>query len=132
MTTIRIQAESVPTTDLRDEIADQLPDIARELAQAIDTEIVSDVYESGATVRISVNNLGGTQVSRFIDRIIELSRTTGHEFAIEIQLDSYARLRQLAKRPGDMLGDGHLVWVRPTEREVLHAYFAYLFGPTAP
>jgi hypothetical protein len=81
---------------------------------------------------VPVDGLSQPQIQRFIERIVDLSRSAEQTFSILVTLDGQARLLHLAKRPGDILGDGHLIWVRPTEGAALSAYFGYLFGHAAP
>jgi len=83
-------------------------------------------------VRVEVETPGQEQISSFIDRILVQSEQIPAKYSLDVTLDQFARLRMLATYPGDIFGDGHVVWVRPSERKVLEGFFKYLFGSHAP
>ena len=104
-----------------------LADIAHALLptpQSVDPALETTSDE----VRVSVETVSPQQIECFVPKAIALSRSSGRSFRILVTLDESARKCQLEKYPEHVLGDDHLVTVRPTEEVALRDYFRYLFG----
>lgn len=129
VSTVEIQASDIADARSRQELTRLLPQIAR-LLQAAEAP-VPQVYSGDKTidVRATVETPGIAQVGPFIEQMLEISRRADARICVQVTLDHFARLRVLSNYPGQVMGDGHLVWVRPTEGQVLHGFFQYLFGP---
>jgi hypothetical protein len=108
--------------------AAMLIDIARDLLPSDQGASIPPVHSDEIGVTVEVHIISEAQSERFVNRLIALSASTGRAFTIIVTLDEPAQRKQIEKYPDHILGDGHIVHVRPDEGSTLHGFFRYLFA----
>ena len=70
-----------------------------------------------------------SNIGRFVESILALSRSTGRSFTVVTAMDDTALQAQVRKFPQlKLFGGDHIVHVRPGEEASLRSYFRFLFG----
>lgn len=128
MTILCIHVDNFENDSVGEALTIRLNDVVSELVSADRSHIVKPIEGGLLELRVAIEEISEPQAERFVDRMIALSRSSGRAFTISVTLDEAAHLKQIEKYPSHILGDEHVVHVRPSEGTVLHGYFRYLFG----
>lgn len=125
MAELHIYADDIPKNSHDAAQVSALVDVVRELLPEDDRDISTDADLFEVVVRF--DSISPAKAERFISRIVELSRTSGHSFTINTSLNDKEHRALLQRDINYVPVDGSVIHVRPTEGPVLHAYFQYLF-----
>jgi hypothetical protein len=125
MAELQIYADDLSENPYDADLVKALVEVVRELLPDKPQNLSID--PGSVEVAAQLESVTIVQAERFVSRIVELSRTSGHSFTINTTFNDEENRAHIQRDPNYLIVDGSVIHVRPTEGPVLHAYFQYLF-----